>query len=423
MVKEKLLHFVWQNQLIEAGKLKTTAGETISVKERGTHNHDAGPDFKNAQIKIGNELWAGHVEIHVNAKDWLNHGHQHDVNYNNVILHVVLFNDIELNMPTLELNGKIQKQLLNNYNELMKSKSWVPCAQHIKEVDHFAITQLKDRLIVERLERKIDAIKKDLNETKNNWEEAFYRSLMRYGGLKVNKLAFEKLAQLLTYKLILKHRNNQFQVEALLFGVAGFLENENDEEYFKSLRKEFDFLKSKYGLKTLKKSEWLYATLRPANFPTLRLAQFASLFCNKSLSFTSIIEKTDAKSFVNELVGIKASDFWDNHYSFTSKAKTKKVKRMGKTFAQLLVVNHFAPVLYGYGWYKGINAAKEKAIDALLYLKSEENKIITKWNELGIVSNTSFDSQALIELKLSYCDLKKCLNCSVGNKILRKNHV
>jgi hypothetical protein len=421
MVQEKLLHFVWQNQLIEAGKLETTNGETILVKNPGVYNHDAGPDFKNAQVKIGDDLWAGHVEIHVNSKDWFLHGHQNDDNYKNVILHVVLFDDAELNIPTLELNGKIKRHLLNNYNELMQSKAWIPCAQHINKVDDFTLFQFKDRLIVERIERKLTAIKTDLEQTQNNWDEVFYRNLMRYGGLKVNKLAFEKLAQLLPYKLISKHRNNQFQIEALLFGVGGFLSDLNSE-YQKKLQKEYLFLKHKYNLKELKLTDWQFATLRPANFPTVRLAQFASLFCNKNLSFNSILEFKNAQDLTNELNGVKASEFWDRHYNFNKTSDSKKVKQMGKTFTQLLLINHFTPIIYAYGWYKGINSLKEKAIDLISNTKSERNHIISKWSDLGVDSQTSFDSQALIELKTMYCDLKKCLNCSIGNKLLRKGH-
>lgn len=421
MVQEKLLHFIWQNQLIEAGKLETTNGETILVKNPGVYNHDAGPDFKNAQVKIGDHLWAGHVEVHVNSKDWFLHGHQNDDNYKNVILHVVLFDDAELNIPTVELNGKIKKHLLNKYKELMQSKAWIPCAQHIDKVDDFTLFQFKDRLIIERIERKLSAIKTDLEQTQNNWEEVFYRNLMRYGGLKVNKLAFEKLAQLLPHKLISKHRNNQFQIEALLFGASGFL-SELNSEYQKKLQKEYLFLKRKYNLKELKSTDWQFATLRPANFPTVRLAQFASLFCSKNLSFDSILAFKNTKDLATELYGVKASEFWDRHYNFDKTTDSKRVKQIGKTYSQLLLINHFAPIIYAYGWYKGINSLKERAIDILSNTNSERNNIITNWKELGITSNTSFDSQALIELKTMYCDLKKCLNCSIGIKLLRKGH-
>ena len=419
MIKEDLLHFIWQNKLINAQKLETTKGEAITIKSVGTLNHNAGPDFKNAQLKIEDKLWAGHVEIHINAKDWFNHNHHNDRNYDNVILHVVLFNDYETKLPTLELNGKIRRELLNRYQELMESKNWIPCEESFLWVDNITLVQVKNRLIIERLERKIEQISIDLETTHNNWEEVFYRNLMRYAGLKVNKSAFERLSYLLPFKLISKYTTDPFAVEALLFGVGGFLIEVNND-YQKRLKTEYLFLKHKYKLKEMAIKEWNFATLRPANFPTIRIAQLSKLFCSKSLSFSRIIESSSYEQIISDLQKIRTDLFWDSHYHFEEKSQTIKPKKLGKTYLQLLVINHFVPVLYAYGAYKANSYLKEKSIDILSQTKREDNKITKGWEKIGLKSNTAFDTQALIELKNQYCDLKKCLNCSIGNKLLRK---
>ncbi|MGB0430962.1 MAG: DUF2851 family protein [Bacteroidia bacterium] len=420
MVKESLIHFIWQNKLLNADRLFTTKNEPIGIKSVGIHNHDAGPDFKNAQIQIGEQLWAGHVEIHVNTSDWLKHGHQNDENYKNVILHVVLFNDIELDMPTIELNGKIQKSILNSYENLMKSQSWIACAPKITEIEEFTISQFKSRLIVERLELKIESIKKDLDQTNNDWDEVFYRNLLRYAGLKVNKTGFEALAEKLPYKLIAKYSTNIIQIEALLFGVAGFL-NEINDSYQKQLQTEYLFLKHKHKLSELSKNLWQFATLRPANFPTVRLAQLATLFYSKKLAFSQI-SRNSATELCNEILNTTASEYWDKHYHFGKISKVLRKKKIGKTYTNLLIINHYAPIIYAYGWYKGSFELKEKAIELLQNTKSENNNIIKNWLALGVNSESALDSQALIHLKTKYCDLKKCLNCSIGIKLLRKQN-
>lgn len=420
MINEKLLHFIWQNQLIKGPKLELTDGTPIRIKKRGVHNFDAGPDFKDAQVVIGQELWAGHIEIHVHAKDWIKHGHQNDENYKSVILHVVLFDDYDLGLPTLELNGRIRRQLLDNYNQLMEHKNWVACSEMITDVSEFTKEQMKNRLIIERFERKTAPIHTDLSETANNWDEAFYRNLIRYAGLKVNKETFNQLGRKLPFKLINKHRDNLFQVESLLFGVAGFL-NEINDEYQKQLQKEYVFLKEKYKLTEIDKKQWQFATLRPANFPTIRLAQMASLFCNESLSFSKLIESVKKNRFSESLDKVTASSYWDTHYHFNKTATRKHEKHLGKQFKNLLIINHFLPIIYAFGAYKDNYELKELAIDCLTTLGAESNSITKNWLSLGLKNENAFDSQALIELKTNYCDMKKCLNCSIGFNLLRKN--
>ena len=245
MVNEKLLQFIWNSSLLDSSKLKTTQGEAITIIDKGLHNFNAGPDFLNARVQVGNELWAGNIEIHVNAKDWFAHGHQNDPKYENVILHVVMFNDSDLNIPTIELNGRISNLMIAKYDELMQSNSWIACEASDIRLQDFEMFQFKNRLVIERLELKLDRVKSDLEETNNDWEECHYRNLLRVFGLKVNLAGFTELGKVLPFKILRKHRENHKLTEALLFGCAGML-NEPIDEYQKALKAEFDFYQKKY---------------------------------------------------------------------------------------------------------------------------------------------------------------------------------
>jgi len=417
MVNEKLLHFIWENSLIEAPSLFTADGESIRVLDKGTLNPNAGPDFLDARVQIGNTLWAGHIEIHVHTTDWLRHGHGKDPKYKNVILHVVMFNDGNLDLPTLELNGKIQQKLITQYHELQQSQSWIACENNEQRLDPFSLYQFKNRLILERFERKLEVIREDLEATQNDWEECHYRNLLRVFGLKVNANGFNMLARELPFKILRKHVDSLLQVEALLFGVAGFLEAPIDA-YQQSLEQEYRFLKAKYQLKTMPGAIWNFATLRPPNFPSLRIAQLAALVANNKISFAEITKIQHHNKAVKYFKAT-ASSYWDNHYHFKSVTEKNRKKDIGLRTLELLCINHTIPMAYAFGWFNGDFTLKERAVEWLEKLKPERNQIVSKWFNLGYTIDSAFDSQALIQLKNEYCNYKKCLSCAVGSSILR----
>lgn len=423
MITEDFLHYIWNFKLFNTNDLKTTNKETIQILKSGQHNTDAGPDFFNAQIKLENTLWAGNVEIHINSSDWVKHHHETDNAYNNVILHVVYHHDREIKnangnaIPTLELKNLIDLKLILNYEQLISSKNWIPCSNQIHSVDEFVINNWLERLVFERLERKSIEIEATLIKNKNDWEETFYQLLFKYFGLKVNAEPFLLLAKNTSLKIIEKHKNS-FTVEALLFGQAGFLTENMEDEYFKRLKKEYQFLNSKFSLVPLDKSLWKFLRLRPANFPTIRIAQLANLLVHEPRLFSKIIAINSVQE-IRQLFELTASKYWDNHYQFGVTQKKSITKRTGKLMIDSLIINVIVPMLFVYATTTQNEELKNKAIQFLEKLTSEKNTILLNFEKLGVKSNNALQSQALIELKTNYCFQKKCLNCSIGNNLVK----
>lgn len=423
MFTEDFLHYIWTFKLFNTKELKTVQNESIKILKSGQHNTDAGPDFFNAQIQIGETLWAGNVEIHINSSDWLKHHHEIDNAYNNVILHVVYQHDKEIKnangnvIPTLELKQLIDPKLISNYKQLISSKNWIACSTQIKQVDQFVLQNWLERLVFERLERKSIEIAQTLLLNKNNWEETFYQVLFKYFGLKVNSEPFHLLAKNTSLKVVEKHRN-LFTIEALLFGQAGFLVDEKDDEYFQRLKKEYHFLQSKFSLTPLDKSLWKLLRLRPANFPTIRIAQLAYLLSNEPRIFSKILAIDSVKE-LQQLFSLTASSYWNNHYQFGVEQKVSSQKRTGKLMIDSLIVNVVVPMLFVYASSKQDEELKNKAVRFLEELKAEKNTIIFNFEKLGVKSKNALQSQALIELKSNYCSQKKCLHCSIGNYLIK----
>ncbi|MCB0519828.1 MAG: DUF2851 family protein [Lewinellaceae bacterium] len=422
-MKEDLLHFLWRFRRFDHSALSTTEGEPVEILQPGTHNTHAGPDFSNARLKIGSTVWAGNVEMHLHSSGWLQHKHQDDRAYDNVILHVVLEEDQPVlradgsRLPCLEMKNRIPPKLIGSYQKLLHNEHWIPCQHQFYEVPEMTRSLWLDRLLVERLEQKTAAILHTLQANKGNWEETFYQILARNFGLKINAEPFEMLAQSLPQNILAKHRDNLLQLEAFLFGQAGLLGQDFGEAYPNRLQSEFGFLQKKYALTPLNSAAWKFLRLHPANFPTIRLAQFARLVQQSAHLFSKILE-VKSQADIESLFEVKLDGYWLTHYTFGNESP-KKNKSLGKDAVRLLTINTIVPFLFVYGSQQGNQDFKDLAISLLERLPAERNAIIMGWQRLGMEAKSAYQTQALLQLKNVYCDRKRCLECAVGGAILK----
>ncbi len=418
-MNEQLLHFIWQLGYFNLHSLESVNGEAIQIIHPGYPNTNQGPDFARAKIRIGTTTWAGTVELHLKTSDWDKHQHGSDKNYGNVILHVVYEHDRDAqHLPTLELKTRISRNLLNHYRELMESRHFIPCEPMIAGVDSLTLTACRDRMVAERLTRKSAQIKMRLSETNDHWEETFWWLLARTFGSDVNGDAFAAVAKSLPVSVLARHKNQLHQLEALLLGQAGLLNDKFEDPYPAMLQKEFNYLKSKYKLASVHHPVH-FLRMRPANFPTLRLAQLAVLVHHSLHLFSRIVEEDDL-SLVRKWFDVEANDFWYYHYKLDDASAFRK-KVVGETMINHIIINALVPVLFTYGEIRGIHALRSRALRWLEEAKAENNRTTRGFMALGMENKSAYDSQAWIELKAQYCDLKKCLQCTVGNRLLKKH--
>lgn len=418
---EKFLYHIWKFKLFNTLNLKTTTGEAIEILKPGNLQFDSGPDFFNAQIKINNTLWAGNVEIDMYASDWINHKHHKDAAYNKIILHVVyeVNKPVAHNVPVLELKKYIHSSILENYATLKNESASFPCHNEIAKVESIVINSWLERMLTERLEKKTAEINIALQLNKNNWEETFYHFMAKNFGFKTNSLPFELVAKSIPLSVFAKHKNNLLQIEAMLFGAAGMLETNCSDDYFLSLKKEYHFLIGKFNLTSIDKSLWKFLRLRPANFPTIRISQFAALVYNSTHLFSKILEIKKPHD-LHELLNISASAYWNNHYTF-GKESGNSIKDLGTNAINLIVINTVVPFLFLYGKAHSNMHFINRAFSFLENLSAEKNIITKKYTGASLQINTAWQSQAVIELYNNYCSNKKCLDCAVGLKILNKS--
>lgn len=431
---EQLLHYCWKHKMWPLEGLQTTDGRVVEVLDPGLHNRNAGPDFFNAKVKIGSTEWVGNIEIHDKSSDWYAHGHDKDVHYNNVVLHVVGVADKEVRtqdgnfLPQLVL--KVPQSVAQNYEELLRTDAYPPCYRIIPNLTQLMVHSWMAALQTERLEQKTVAIAERAKKAGGSWEDAYFMTLARNYGFGINGDAFEEWARHIPLQAVGKHRDDLFQIEAIFMGQAGLLElnaiperyqrDALNEGYFAKLRNEYQYLAHKFSMQPMDYKRWRFLRLRPQNFPHIRISQLANLYYQRKAGLSELIECKDMVS-LSERLHSQVTPYWETHYTFGSES-VRNAKHLSPFSINLLIINTCVPMLFAYGRHTSREELCDRAFDFLEQLKAENNHIIRMWQECGLDVRTAGDSQALIQLKKEYCDRKDCLRCRIGYEYLKRPH-
>ncbi len=423
-MKEDFLHHVWLYKKFDFSNLQTTNKESLSIIKVGNYLQQAGPDFFNAQIEIDNQKWAGNIEIHLKSSDWYVHNHEQDVNYDNVILHVVWEHDVVIfrkdnsEIPVLELKNYVSPDFVLQYQKLKATKSWIYCENEISNTPQFVFKNWQERLFFERLERKSMLIEKVLLETQNNWEAAFFCFLAKNFGLNTNGESFFQIAQSIPFSIIRKEAFEAENLEAILFGRAGLLDSDKEDNYYKDLKFRWQYMQNKYQLESVHVESVQFFKLRPDNFPTIRLSQLADLYHLHQNLFSKVVQVKYSKELYDIFL-VSVSKYWQRHYQF-DKESPKKTKALTKSFIDLLIINTIVPFQFAFNKFQGKELA-EDTVFLVEQISAEKNAIIDKFKSIGITSKNAFETQSLLQLKNEYCNKSKCLECSVGLELLKSN--
>lgn len=424
-MKEKFLHLVWNYQLFHTQNLRSTDGEEIFIDNKGQWNYqNSGPDFIHSKIYIRNTLWAGNIEIHVKSSDWDLHKHSADKAYSNVVLHVVYEHDKEIKflkerqVPTLELKHFVFPEVLSNYRNLLVPQQFIPCERIISTVSEEVQTLWLERIFVERLERKVNEIESEFLSNEKNWEQLLFKKLSYTFGLKINADAFLHWSNSFPFKVLQKIQNRPEKIHALFLGQAGFLDVETKDTYIESLQNEYRFLISKYNLKPVQSSGFKFFRLRPSSFPTVRIAQLASVYSHYPNLFSYLMGSRSAQKIHMVFKDLDLPEFWENHYVLEKESLKKSNKQLTAEFIDKIIINVIVPLKFFYARSIGKDI-NDELIDLFLSLPAEKNKIIEEFGKIGLNAQNAFESQAYLELKKYYCDAKNCLNCNIGLQVLK----
>lgn len=423
-MKESFICYLWNHHLFDYLEVKTTKGEPLKVLSPGFYNSDAGPDFKQALVQIGEVKWAGDVEIHIRSSDWFRHKHHLDEKYKSVALHVVYEHDVDIErmpnefFPTLEVKSLVLAGMYDRYQRLVGSLELLPCQPCLSKIDPIYFHDQISTMIMERMLRKQDLIFHQLEQCQYDWHETLYRLLAISFGFKTNATAFELLARSLPYKIIKRHADSLLQINALVFGQAGMLERSYVDTYYNSLKYEYDYLRYKYQIDPIGGHHWNWLRLRPSNFPCVRLGQFSALLYKSSDLLAFLLQHNSVDS-IRDFFLVEADDYWRKHYQFGKETMLTHSVLLGKDAINLLLINTVIPILFAYYRFSGNDQRLEFTIQMLEQLPFEVNKRTRIYENTPFPKRSALDSQALMELLENYCKEKSCLECGIGERIVR----
>ena len=433
LTMEQLLQYVWKHKILPLECLETTDGKALEIIDPGLHNRNAGPDFFNAKLRIGNTMWVGNVEIHEHSKDWFRHGHDSDPAYDNVVLHVVEDVDCDVTnsrgefIPQIKLCVPVTVTL--NYKELLNADAYPPCYRIVPELSQLTVHSWMAALQTERLERKTLDIARRAERADGSWEDAYFITLARNYGFGINGDAFEQWAYNVPLNQVAHHRDDIFQIEAIFLGQAGLLDIDAipakyqkeamNDGYFNRLKNEYKYLAHKFSLTPMNRTMWKFLRLRPQNFPHIRISQLATLYHERKTSLSQLVECMNVDE-MRRMLSTHVTEYWATHYTFGAESASNS-KSMSPFSINLLMINTAIPMLFAYGRHTCDDTLCDRAFDMLEQLKAEDNHIIRMWKECGLKVATAGDSQALIQLKNEYCDRKDCLRCRFGYEYLKRS--
>lgn len=422
-IMEKLYQYLWKHRML-GRKLYLEDGAQLEILSPGRLNCDAGPDFSNARIRIGDTEWAGNVEIHVRASDWYRHGHDRDAAYDSVALHVVAISDRRVTRSDgteiPQLTAIFPESFFNMYATLCDGISDIRCSGDFAYIPSLIKTDCLESLAVERMHVKASRIIDELHNLGGDWERTCFVTLARALGFGLNSEPFEILARSIPLGYLHRHADNLVQLEALLFGQAGMLDTSIHifDEYYQLLCREYYFLARKYNLRPMKRELWKYARTRPQNFPHRRIALLAKTLYGGFSLLSRILAAAGEIGKTRELLHWELEGYWLTHSDF-DREQPMGAAALGAGSVDLLMINLVAPILYAHGAAHGDPEKAEMGLELWRQLPPERNMYVRQWQQLGFECEDAMRSQALLQLRKQYCDSGRCLDCRLGHWLLR----
>ncbi len=420
---EEYLHYSWKHKRFDFQNLRTTQNQELQIKAMGYANSNSGPDFLFAQIRLNGMLIFGHIEIHIKSSDWYVHGHQDDLAYDPVILHIVYTADRSVfrmdgsEIPQLELKDRLNEWSFERYQSLLDNQRWIACENFVKDWPKEKARLWLYRLAIERFENKWQGQYQRLEEGES-FHQIAWELLAKSFGMKVNAEAFLALAKKISWRQLMEASARGPRVlEALFFGVAGLLPpKENAKAHIQELTEEWNFLQSKWKMEPMRPLEWRFSRMRPSNFPTLRLAQMASLIH----AHPECIKNPGNSLFWKPFSQWYQTKDWKEHLHLESLLDKKVNLLPSVDFLVHLEINVFFPLQFSWHRWQGNETHAEDLLNALEKLPSENNSIVRNFKGLGLEITNAIESQACLQLYNEFCQHKRCLQCSMGQHILER---
>ena len=414
-MKELVIQQFWNAKMVFGKQLKTTKNQSIVILNFGKLNHAQGPDFLEAEVEIDGVRNYGAIEIHVDASDWFKHKHESDEKYTSVILHVVWKNDKDAFdktgriLPILELRNYFTKKELQNSQFISTLNGEFPCQQFQNKVLLSDKYQQLTFAQAERWNRKADEVIVNHHKFKGDWQKTIMVQFAKYWVDAQNRESMIWLAE--HSELNRMQRFSHHEMLAYWLGRSQLkLDNQVVQSKESKLIETYVFLQRKFDIET-PKLNWYFGKVRPNAFPNVRIWQWAQWLIQNECNLSHWLE---LKSYEELVKALGASSEWINH-----KSNETEIVINGMQHIQQLIINAVIPIWLAYGKIHHNQTITDHSFQILERISPETNSITRKMNWFMIMNDSAKNSQQLMAQFEHFCKPKKCLECMIGQTILR----
>ncbi len=445
-VDEGLVARLWDAQHPFTLPLRTVDGEEIQVVYRGRRRFDRGPDFPAALIAFpGERLVGGDLEVHVHTSDWRRHGHHQDPNYSNVILQVVLWHDSGepclrhdgVVVPVVELASHLALPLESLVHaDPSESPRPSPCLPG--SANSFSLAELLEGRGMERFEGKVRRYVGELSCLPA--EEVLYRGIADVLGYSQNREPFRRLTEMVPLSLLLQYRTSAGWEggegwkggEGLLLGAAGLLPSQQgawvDHPHVEALEETWEEDGSRWVGDSMRPEEWQFFRVRPANFPTRRVAALAMIVARwrgdglaalLAEEVGSLDTRRVPRALEALLMGGGRQGYWAERSDF-GQALPRPADLVGRQRAAEAAINLFLPFLAARADMDGDEELATRVREAYRSYPKRTDNELTRYTAVQITglprpaaARSACRQQGLLHVFRTWCDVKNCAQCPV----------
>ncbi len=335
---------------------RTVDGIPARIADFGRWNREAGPDFRDAAVIFdGAEPIAGDIELDRDARDWERHGHATNPDFRRVVLHIFLETGRERSFSRTADGKEVQqvRLMLEGAEEFTLSPPLLAhpgrCVAPLAGLEPGKVDEILASAARHRLQRKAGRLRRMM--AAHGEDEALFQVTAEALGYRNNKLPMLLLAQ--RYPLA-EARADGPSGEGVLFGLAGFLEQEQTDAMSRELLDELAKLwalwwkrRGQVAHLVLRHDQWRQAG-RPLNHPHRRLAALFAIISDWP-RYRSLVARGSLGELTDWL-GNCPHPFWTRRYTLLSKPSEKELALVGPERCRDLFANVVMPWRF---WTRG----------------------------------------------------------------------
>jgi hypothetical protein len=337
-------------------RFTSVTGDEIEIVQFGTWNREAGPDFSDAAVRVnGSEAIRGTIEFDLADRSWESHGHSTNPTFDDAILHVFVEQSDRAFFTRTNSSRNVPQIRVDPAALPAKFSAAVPlarpgrCQAPLKDLPQERLESILAAASQFRFQRKAARIRSIIGS--HGRDVALFQEIAAALGYKQNKLAFTLLAQRLPLASL---RGQPDDLEAILFGVAGFLASPDlasyrDETrgYVRDLWDRWWPHRDSMQRLILPAKLWRLGGARPLNHPQRRLGALAIL-AKQWPAFLKAIGRTSAKATRDFLVELR-HPFWSVHYTLASEPAPQEMAIIGDSRVADILANVLLPYFLAEG--------------------------------------------------------------------------